>query len=388
MEEIVDILESTQVMEMAAGASTLVPLSPEQVREVAGEDPDPKLATYIIEGGWSKSRRYYGPQVIQEISDQINDNTGDIVGYQGHITPEMRPYAFPDIQFRWVKSKVQAGGDKVKLLAKAYLLPGSKAREYAERGLKVPISISGEADQRPIKGGVEVRNYDLESIDMARPRKAGMGGRLVALTSEMESEGRKAVEPKDIAALSEDELRTHAPLLVKEIESKATESLKTRVTEMEGAQEDAEKNTDLIAKIRTALEIDESADVLDVIGKTLTELKAQGIKAREGILDTILTKRFKDEKQRKLVRRVLATEMENIEIPDGSDDAAKVKITEMVNKAIDEDEDLKELATEMEDGGGANSDGGGHEGQSRREGTQRELKPGYSNDRITVRKAV
>src|SRR5262245_12112784 len=143
MEEVVDVLESTLVSEMAAGASTLVPIPPEIVQEVVGDDDDPKFATYIIEGGWSKSKRYYGPQVLESISEQINSASDPIVGYQGHIPPDQIAYAFPDIQFRWVRSKIQAGGDKVKLLAKAYLLPGSKAREYAERGLKIPISISG-----------------------------------------------------------------------------------------------------------------------------------------------------------------------------------------------------------------------------------------------------
>lgn len=387
MDHLVDEFPVTVVQEMAAGVSALVPLSAEQVQQVAGDDPDPKFATYIIEGGWSKSKRYYGPQVLDSISEQINNSDMEVVGYQGHISEERSPYDFPDIQFRWVKSKLQTGGDKVKLLVKAYLLPGSKAREYAERGLKVPISISGQANQRPIRGGVEVSDYDLESIDMARPRKAGMGGKLVAVTSEME--GRKEVEPKDIAALSEDELRTHAPLLVKEIESKATKPLSDRVSEMEGEQEGAKENVDLIAGLRKLLGIKDDADILEVVGVTLKELKANGVKAREAILEGILTKRFKNEKDRKLVGRVLATEMEGVEFPqDLSDEEAKVKVTEMVNDVIDGDDDLKELASEMEDNGGANANGGGSEGETRRKGGKRKIEPGYSNDNISVRKVT
>lgn len=384
MEEIVDVLETTLISEMASGASTLVPLSPELVREIAGNDPDPQFATYIIEGGWSKMRRYYGPQVLDSISEQINSAADPVVGYQGHIPPDQIGYAFPDIQFRWVKAKMQTGGEKAKLLVKAYLLPGSKAREYVERGLKVPISISGSADQRPIKGGVEVRNFDLESIDMARPRKAGMGGRLVGVTSEME--GGTSVDGKEIAALSEDDLKAHNPLLVKKIEEDAKTPLETRISEMTDEKKTADEQTTLISKLREALGIDEDADILEVVGTTMAELKKSTVKAREAILDGVLAKRFKDASQRGLVKRILATEMDGSEFPDGNDDAAKLKITEMVNSAIDNDESLKALATEMEDGGGASVNGGGSEDGKRREGGKRELKPGYENERISVSK--
>jgi hypothetical protein len=272
------------------------------------------------------------------------------------------------------------------LLVKAYLLPGTKAREYAERGLKVPISIRGACDQRPIKGGVEVQNFELESIDMARPRKAGMGGKPLALASEME--GGNEVDEKEIRALTLEQLSTHNPLLVEKIQTDATSDLKTKVSEMEGKQEEADKNTTLITKLREALGIDENADLLEVVGATLKELKASSVKVREGILETVLAKRFKDDKDRKLVRRILASEMQTDEFPDGEDDEAKLKITEMVNKAIDEDDDLKAMASEMEDTGGTNAGGGDTGDKTRRSNGKRELKPGYSDDRISVRKAV
>jgi len=384
MPEIFDEFEVTQVSEMAAGASTLVPLTEAMVNEIVGDDPDPKFATYIIEGGWSKSKRYYGPKVLDSISEQINTSDDPVVGYKGHISPDRDAYDFPDIQCRWVRSKIQAGGDKVKLLVKAYLLPGTKAREYAERGLKVPISIRGNGDQRPIKGGVEVSNFELESIDMARPRKAGMGGRLVGVTSEME-EGRE-VDGKDIAALTYDDLKSHNSLLLEKIESDAKKPLAEQISEMEKKDEAAEENVTLISKLREALGISEDADILEVVGKTLDELKKNTTKAREGILNSVLEKRFKDDTQRGLVRRILATEMEDAEIPDDAE-AAKIKIAEMVNTAIDEDEQLKALASEMDSGGGANLNGGGSEGEKGRTGKKREIKPGYENERIKVRPA-
>lgn len=385
MEEVFDELETTVISEMASGANTLVPLSQQQIEEAAGDDPDPKFQTFIIESGWSRSKRYYGPQVMESISEQVNNSADPVVGYKGHISPDRAPYDFPDIQFRWIKSKMQVSGEKVKLLVKAYLLPGTKAREYAERGIKVPISIRGDAEQRPIKGGVEVRNFDLESIDMARPRKAGMGGRPVALTSEMEG-GSTEVDSKEIAALSYDELKTHNPLLVEKIESDARKDLEGKVSEMETKDEESKKTIDLISKLRKLLGIDDEADVLEVVGMTLAELKKQTGKAREAILDGVLKSRFKDETHRSLVRRLVVSEMADAEIPDGDSDAAKLKVTEMVNTFIDADPQLKELASEMTDGGGANPPGGD---EPDRDGDKnREIKPGFENDRISVRKVT
>jgi hypothetical protein len=221
---------------------------------------------------------------------------------------------------------------------------------------------------------------------MARPRKAGMGGRLVGITSEME-EG-SAVDGKEIAALNYDDLKTHNPLLLEKIEADAQKPLSTKISEMEEKGKGADENVELITKLREALGIGEDADILEVIGTTLSELKKNTTKAREGILNGILEKRFKDEKDRGLVRRILATEMEDAELPEDPE-AAKVKVTEMVNKFIDEDEDLKEIASEMEDGGGANTNGGGNSTETkRREGeSKRKIEPGYENDRIKVRKA-
>jgi hypothetical protein len=383
MEEICDELSvSNIVSEMASGATTLVPLTAEKVQEIVGDDDDPQFATFIIDGGWSKSRRYWGPVILDKIAEQVNSSS-DVVGYQGHISPDRDAYDFPDIQMRWARAKIQTGGDTVKLLVKAYLLPGSKARDYVKRGLKFPVSIRGDAEYRPTKGGVEVKDFDLESIDMARPRKAGMGGRLAMVTSEME--GGKEVDGKEIAALSLDDLKAHNPLLVEKIENDACKPLNTKVSEMETENEAAQENVALMAKLREALGLDADADILEVIKKNLTALKESTKDAREAILDGVLKQRFKNDKDRALVRRVLASEMKNAELPDDPEEK-KVKVTEMVNNFIDNDDDLKEIASEMESGGGTDLPNGDRS-NDRSNGGKRELKPGYENDRIKVRKA-
>lgn len=382
MEEIHDEFQTTIVSEMASGASALVPLTPEKVQEIAGDDDDPQFATFIIDGGWSKSRRYWGPVILDKIAEQVN-SSGDVVGYQGHISPDRDPYDFPDIQMRWARAKMQTGGDKVKLLVKAYLLPGSKARDYVQRGLKFPVSIRGDMEARPTRGGLEVTEFDLESIDMARPRKAGMGGRLATVTSEME--GGKDVDGKEIAALSYDELKTHNPLLVEKIENDAKAPLNEKVSEMETANTEAQENATLMTKIREALGIDAEADVLEILGTTLAALKKTTKATRESILDGVLAKRFKDEAQRGLVKRVLVGEMENVELPD-EEDAAKLKVSEMVTNFIDGDEQLKSLATEMDSGGGADLPSG-QQPDRKNENGKREIKPGYENERIKVRAA-
>lgn len=382
MDEIYDSFPATVVSEMASGADTLVPLSRDLVEEITSDDDDPKFATFVIESGWSKSKRYWGPEVLDSISEQINKGDDPIVGYMGHIRPEDDAYSFPDIQLRWLKSRVQVSSDKVKLFAKAYVLPGTKGREYLKRGLARSVSIKGLADQIPMKGGLKMANFDLESIDLARPRKAGMSARLVgALTSEM-SEGRQAVESKDIAALSEAELREHNPLLVKEIEENAKKPLTEKVSEMETKEEDAKANTNTLVEIRKALNIDENADVLEILGATLSKLKEQGKELREKLLKDVLEKRFKDEGTRVLATRLIASEMSDKEIPDDPD-SAKVKVTEMVNELIDGDADLKKLAV-VEQTGSDQPNLGGKE-NDRSNGTK-EMKPGHEDEFVSVRK--
>ena len=377
MPELIDDLFDCEVIsEMAAGAQVLLPLTEEQISEISKGDDDPLFATFVIESGWSRNKRYWPPERLDTIREQINGSADPVVGYMGHIKPEDDGFSFPDIQLQWLKASLQPSTDKVKLLVKGYVLPGTKAREYLTRRLIRTISVSGNAILQPIKGGVSVKEFDLESIDLSRPRRAGMKTSLVALTSEMES---GEVKPEEIAALQQNELRAHNPTLVKEIEDEAKKPLEEKVGEMEGEAEALKPEADLVGEIRTALGLDEKGDPLAAIGELMTKLKDSAKDMRDRAFDNVLEKKFKNENTRNLVKRLLVTEMASEESVD--EDEFTNKVTEMVEEKIETDDDLKALVSETEVGGGR-----AVAGAAANRGAARELKPGYENENISVSK--
>jgi len=377
MDEIYDVFECEVVSEMAAGASALVPLTNEQFEEVTQGDENPLFATFLIESGWSKSKRYWPPEILDSIREQVNGAHESVVGYMGHIKPEDDGFSFPDIQLQWLKASLQPSSDKVKLLVKAYVLPGAKARDLLKRKLIRTISVSGDAILQPIQGGVAVKEFALESIDLSRPRKAGMKTSLVALTSEMDGGD---VKPEEIAALQENELRAHNPTLVKAIEDSAKTPLETKVSEMEAAVGDLQPKADLMVEIRKVLGIAEDADPLEALGELMTKVKTAAKDMQESIFNDVLEKKFKNEKTRNLVKKLFVTEMETPSDEEDKDELKK-KVTEMIDARIDSDDDLKALASE-EVGGGASLSSAPSD-----RGNPRELKPGYANDNIEVTSA-
>lgn len=356
-ELITEVFEPVSVVsEMATGADTLVSISPDVIERVTDGDPDPKFATFVIESGWSKSKRLWDIPVFDKVHEQIsaaNRDNEPIVGYLGHIKPEEDPYAFPEIQFQWLRSALKKVGDKAHIFTKAYVLPDTKARFYLKKGFAKAVSWYGPAAQIPFQQGVRITDFKLESIDLARPRKAGMSARLVgALTSEMSTEEGATVKPEEIAALQENELRAHNPGLVQTIEQAATKPLSDKVSEMEGDAAILKPQADMIPELRKVLGISDDADPIDVVKNLIEEARRVGRGIKEGILDSLLAKRFKnvDGPTLNLVRRSLVGEMNGVEI--AGDDAHREedekKLGEMVNSVIDADPDLKALVSEME----------------------------------------
>jgi hypothetical protein len=381
-EQITEGFDVQVISEMAIGDGVLVPLPREVIEDIAANDPDPKFATFLIESGFSRSKRNWTPEVMEKISEQINSASDPVVGYLGHIKPDDDPYSFPEIQLHWLRSRCQRVGDRVRMAAKAYVLPEGKGRAYIGRKLVRTVSVSGKAALKPLKDGVEVIDFDLESIDLARPRKAGMRTALVGgLTSEMETEDN-TVKPEEIAALSANELRAHNPSLVAAIEDDVRKPLESKVSEQETEIEELKEETDL-SKVREALGIDDKADVLETIGSLMSKAAEIAKHAKDNILDAVLGERFKDENTRGLVKKVLATEMADLEIEDESDESKK-KVTEMVDTAINEDEILRKMVGEMSASGASfqskSTDRTASAGKVKNEA-------GFENDFVAVRKA-
>jgi hypothetical protein len=375
----------------ADSASALVRLDPDTIARVSEGDDDPKFATFIIESGKSRNGRIWNPEIFQNVAEQIN-NAGDVVGYLGHVKPEDSGHAFPPVQLHWLKARLNVTSDRCQMLAKAYVLPvstGAVARDYIRRGFVKTVSWTGRVKARQTTRGEEISEFNLESIDLARPRTAGMKTVIVGgLTSEME-EGGSEVKPEEIAALQENELRAHNPNLAISIEEGAKKPVLADLETVRTELETSKSSADLVSQIRNALKLDDNADVMEALGALIAKAKEVAKGARTKYLDDILNRKFKDESTRNLVRRMLVTEMESGSLVsemtkienEEDDDKAKKETERVVNEFIDADDDLKKMVSEMTGSGGASfGDGNG----------SREIKkiePGFENDLISVRKA-
>ena len=382
---IVEIFEPVQIVsEQASQMGNILPIEKSIIDSVTEGDDDPRFATFVVESGWSKSKRYWPPEVFKSVHEQISGTSGDpFVGYLGHINPEEDPYAFPEIQFQWLKSTVQHVGDRAKIFLKAYVLPDTKARYYLQRGLAKSVSWRGEAHEVPMKGGRGVKDFFLESIDLARPRKAGMSASIVGgLTTEMHEGG--SVNTAEISALTENELRAHNPTLVQAIEDGAKKPLSEQITDLETKTKDQEKESvDLLSEIRRLFGIAEDAPVLDVLKKAAEELSNAGRAVRDALLSDVLKGKFKDDRTRTLVQKLVAAEMvsQDIELS-GDNEKDKTVVTEMVNNYINGDDELKSMVSEMEGDPASPPSTGKTDDDGKRE-----MKEGYENSNIRVKAA-
>lgn len=396
-DQLVEIFESfddTLVVEEMSGngAAGLVPLRPELVAEVAQGDDDPKFATFVIESGWSKSKRYWGPELFHDVVAEINNsaNGGEtVVGYMGHIPKDQDAYSFPPIQLQWVGAKIiHNSGDKAKMAVKAYVLPGTQARNYFNRQNPLVKSVSwrGKVAQEVFGQGVKIKKFLLESIDLARPRTAGMSARLVgALTSEMEhTERSETVKPDEIRELQENELRAHNPQLVQSIEAAARQPLETRVSEMEDDEKKHKPVRDLIPEFRKLLGLSDDTDELATVQQVVAYMREHGKQIRNSVIDRVLAKKLTggEEKDRALVRTLITAEMRDKDFTvTGEEEKDDKVVGEMVDSIIDASEDLKEKVSEMQEAPPAIP-----VTQTKR-GSQRELKVGTVTSSIRVRSA-
>lgn len=381
--EYTDATESFDtVVEMTSDPALLVPIDTDTVARVTAGDDDPLFATFVIESGWSKSRRLWGPELFAKVAEQINSTGEAIVGYQGHISESDDPYLFPDIQLQWLGAKLIQSGEKAKLAVKAYALPGTKGREYLKRGLVKTVSWRGKVAQERYEKGVRVKDFLIESIDLSRPRAAGMNARLTALTSEMEMEGEISVKPEEIAALTANELRAHNPALVATLESEAKAPLETRVSEMTAAVADLQPTQDFITQLRSLFALGDDVDDTTVLGRAVSEIRKAGKTLRDSLIGDAVSKKLKgDSADVALARRVIVGEMSSKSIDlTGDEDKDTKTVTEMVNEIIDGSDELKKIVSEMEEtppnlqNTGNNNRGG-----------DRELKPGFESTTLRVK---
>jgi hypothetical protein len=282
-------------------------------------------------------------------------------------------------------------GDKTVLWVKGYNLPTASVRGLIENEAVNSVSVFGNSKMKAVKGGYEVIEFDLESIDWSRKNQSGMSAKVMAVTSEMESEGGKSVEPKDITALSEDELRTHAPLLVAEIERKAVAPLTEQVGEMTAELAEVQPEVDTLGKVKELLGLTDGENIIDKVTALMSQIEDASASEIKAYIKEAIAKKVKTDRGQALVARLVG-EMHD-DFSGELNDEMKTQIDTALDEKIEGDEILKGIIAEMapfnDDKGAGTGQGGASLGGKARTGQgagRTEDGVVKSNAHITVRK--
>lgn len=330
----------------SSASGVVIQIDPSKIASIKARDENPQFVTVAIESGMSRSKRRWTGAILKSIADQVNKKKP--VGYKGHMTAEEVATRFPEPQTVWLGATTVTQGDKTVLWVKGYNLPTSPVRGWLENEAVNSVSVFGESKMKPIQGGYEVVDFNLESIDWSRKGQSGMTAKVMAVTSEMESKGGNTVEPKDITALSEDEIRTHAPLLVKEIERKATEPLTEQVGEMTTTVAELQPEVDVLKSVKELLGLTEGENVVEKVTALLATIEDAAASEIKAFIKEAIGKKVKTERGQALVARLVG-EMHTQYEGEDFNDALKEKIVTDLDATIEADEDLKAIVGEMVD---------------------------------------
>lgn len=325
--------------------------------KAALKDEEPNIAVVRVEEGWSGSGRLWPAREINRIVQQTNEL--EPVGHLGHIPDDEEATSMPEPQTTWVgafardepsQDKKRAGEMVRTAYFAGYNHPGAKIRNIIKARACRGISWWGHAHHVPIPGkGVEMREFDLKALDWARKLAEGMPtSSIVAIASEMNG----GTMDKDLASVTPAEFKEHNPngyaLLRKEVEDEH----KIVVGEMEEKITAGEDAKSKLAEVRKLLKLDEGADVLTNIANLMQRLGDRAQSFVKDELTALLAEKFPGEEnqaKRELVTRLLPVgEMEAKVSEQSDDEAAKKLVSEMVNTAIDGDEQIKTLIGEQQ----------------------------------------
>ena len=352
---------------------TEIPTPQALIDKIKAKDEDPKFAVFEIEAGRSGSNRNWKPEHLEKMAKIINEKRP--VGYKGHISEADDSSAFPTIHALWLGAKVVYEGGKALLRAKCYLKT-KEIRDEVELEMVTGISPRGDSRLRPAKGGgYDVVDFDMESMDFSRKLRNGLPARLVSVTAEQitkSERGTLQVEPREITALGEDELRAHNPLLVQAIENKATQPLTVKIGEMETRVGELEPNETLISELREKLGISEDKNIVEAVGELVHRIESAASTQVKDFVKSLIEGKVKDEPGRRLVHRLVGEQIEEEFKGRDLDEGTKKEITEKFDGAVESDEDIKATIGEMTDtrertngGSGGGHDLGGRRGQPR-----------------------
>lgn len=356
------------------------------LERIKDRDPNPEFVTVEVESGMSSSKRNWPGHILKKCVDVVNKRRP--VGYKGHISKQDDHTAFPPVQTVWLGARFEERDGKTVAYFKGYNMPGREIRDDLAFDAVSGVSIRGDATMRPAKGGgYDVVSFDLESIDWARKNREGMNGRVLSVTSEMR-EGLQ-VTPDEIRALTPEDVKTHAPLIVRALQEEATSPLETKVSEMTTAAASVEPEITTLKQLRTLLGIEEGVNPIETVQALLSRVESMGKADIKAFIADVIARKVKGEKGQKLVHRLIG-EMHTQYDEDEMTDDLKTRIEADVLAKIEGDEDIKGIVGEMTDSSEDVSRGGAHlGGRSRRPlGGGQAASDGTikKNERMTIRK--
>lgn len=330
-------------------ATINVPIDSAKLASIKARDNNALFVTVEIESGWSQSKRNWKPERVRKIVEAVNKKKP--VGCLGHpLLKDTKAHEteFPKPQVVWLGATHTTRGEITLAYIKGYVLPSAEAREYLENEAIDGVSVFGDSTMRPVPGGYEVTDFDLETIDFTRKGRSGMKSRIVSLTGESApSEGGKKVDAKDIAALDENEIRTHAPLLVREIERKVSEPLTTKIGEMTTAAEAVTPEIDLLGQIKTLLKLSDGENPVDKLKNLLSKVEEAGSAGVKAYIKELISKKVKDEQGQALVGRLIGEMHSDYQIDGELTEDDKKKIAADFDSKVEGDEVLKKQIGEM-----------------------------------------
>ena len=197
----------------------------------ATSDENPEFPVIRVEEGWSKSRRLWPAKEVNRIVDQTNSL--EPVGHLGHIPDDEMDTAFPDVQTTWLGAYAKDEPSQLKervgeMVRVAYFVgynhKGAKIRELIKAKAVRGVSWWGRANHIPIPGrGVEMRDFDLLTIDWARKNSEGMpSSSIVAIAGEMEESTMAEV---DLAQVTPEQFKKDNPEVFRSIDEKVRKEL-------------------------------------------------------------------------------------------------------------------------------------------------------------------
>jgi hypothetical protein len=213
------------------------------IKKLTKGDKNPLFVTVeALNPTISENGKIWTEEIINNVAEQIMEKRPD--AYQGHLKEEDRDSVSPTAKTIWIGAAVKNIAGKPRLFIKGYVLPYAKQlKQYLKvakaAGKKVAVSVYGKGIQiwNQAKKAYDMQEFNLESIDWARPGAEGVPGTgYLGLASEMK--GEKTMNRADvIKSTTISEMKTENPELLKKYKTKVQKKI---ISEMKSISEKLE----------------------------------------------------------------------------------------------------------------------------------------------------